>query len=394
MIRKLFAILLLSSPAMASFNGWTYQRMITLSTTTGVTSNLSNFPVEISTNVPSISTTTAYGHMTSAYDQGFFSDSNCQFALNWDTETVNNTGTNSTQIWVQVPTINQGSLGTLAATFYWCYGNSGITSYVGHSTGVWDSNYIAVYHLPNGSTLSAQDSTVNGFNGTPTNTPTATAGQIDGAANFVSGSSQYIDNGSAINTPFSNTPFTISFWLNTPSAATSQSILGNADGNDGAMVKILNSGGNKIQAIVQSTIGGGNTSRLGSVVMSANTWYYAYFSYDNITSLTVGINTTFNTNGAGAAGANFGVSTFDFAIGAVLQSSTFFNGIIDEMRMSKIVRTQDWTTTEYNNQNNPGGFVTVGVETGGSAPISPSQNLGLLIQGGKLQIKGGKVIIL
>lgn len=35
-------------------------------------------------------------------------------------------------------------------------------------TGVWDSNFKGVWHLPNGTALTALDSTSNALNGTPT----------------------------------------------------------------------------------------------------------------------------------------------------------------------------------------------------------------------------------
>ena len=34
--------------------------------------------------------------------------------------------------------------------------------------------------------------------------------------------------------------------------------------------------------------------------------------------------------------------------------TTFFNGTLDELRISNILRSSNWISTEYNNQNNPG----------------------------------------
>ena len=39
--------------------------------------------------------------------------------------------------------------------------------------------------------------------------------------------------------------------------------------------------------------------------------------------------------------------------------TTFFNGTLDELRISNILRSSNWISTEYNNQNNPGTFLTV-----------------------------------
>src|SRR5690242_412053 len=59
-----------------------------------------------------------------------------------------------------------------------------------NKTGVWDSNYKTVYHLPNGSTLSAADSTANANNGTNSGA-TAALALIGGGASF-DGSTSYL----------------------------------------------------------------------------------------------------------------------------------------------------------------------------------------------------------
>ncbi|HEU0272951.1 MAG TPA: LamG-like jellyroll fold domain-containing protein, partial [Candidatus Udaeobacter sp.] len=40
----------------------------------------------------------------------------------------------------------------------------------------------------------------------------------------------------------------------------------------------------------------------------------------------------------------------------------YFNGDVDELRISSTNRSTDWIAAEYNNQNNPGTFVTMGGE--------------------------------
>jgi hypothetical protein len=55
-----------------------------------------------------------------------------------------------------------------------------------------------------------------------------------------------------------------------------------------------------------------------------------------------------------------------------------FTGILDEVRISNIDRSNDWITTEYNNQSNPGtgGFLSsVGPQEGGNVLliIKPSR---------------------
>ena len=78
--------------------------------------------------------------------------------------------------------------------------------------GVWDSNYEAVWHLPNGTTLSANDSTANANNAVALNGTAAAAGEIDGAASL-NGTSNYIlvSNSSSLN---GWSQQTVSLWVN------------------------------------------------------------------------------------------------------------------------------------------------------------------------------------
>ena len=43
-------------------------------------------------------------------------------------------------------------------------------------------------------------------------------------------------------------------------------------------------------------------------------------------------------------------------------SSRNIDGIVDEVRISNIARSADWVKTEFNNQNSPGTFYTIGSE--------------------------------
>jgi hypothetical protein len=58
----------------------------------------------------------------------------------------------------------------------------------------------------------------------------------------------------------------------------------------------------------------------------------------------------------------------NFRIGNPIGQDYPFNGIIDEVRLSKTARGASWTTTEYNNQNNPSAFYTIGNEETSKKP--------------------------
>src|SRR4029450_1612657 len=85
----------------------------------------------------------------------------------------------------------------------------------------WDSNFKAVYHLDEATGSASKDSSVSGYNCTPTGNPAQGTGRINGALSF-NGFNQYTSriNPSGLN--FERTdPFTVSFWAkpNTASSA-------------------------------------------------------------------------------------------------------------------------------------------------------------------------------
>ena len=51
---------------------------------------------------------------------------------------------------------------------------------------------------------------------------------------------------------------------------------------------------------------------------------------------------------------------FYLARGEILGITDYFNGTIDEVRVSNVVRSEGWINTSYHNQNSPSTFYTVG----------------------------------
>ena len=155
---------------------------------TKVPSTQSNFTVLVSVTDPALKTVANGGHVANAngYDIGFYADSGGTTKLKWEVEKYDGT-TGNLIAWVKIPSVSS----TTDTSFYLFYGDPSITTDQSDPLNTWDSNFKAVYHLGNGTTLTATDST-GGNNGTLFNSPTATAGKINGAAHFVHSSSQAI----------------------------------------------------------------------------------------------------------------------------------------------------------------------------------------------------------
>ena len=191
-------------------NGYSYRRAITIDHTKVPNTDQTNFPVLVSGTYSYLANTGSAGYVTSSngYDIIFASDAAGANILAYETESYNSS-TGAVNFWVKIPAVSHTATETV---FYMFYGNSSVTTDQSNKTAVWDSNYAGVWHLPNGTTLTANDSTNNGNNATVYGTPTATPGQIDGAATFGASTANYLQAGDAASLRIAST-ITQSAWV-------------------------------------------------------------------------------------------------------------------------------------------------------------------------------------
>ncbi len=188
---SLLLILAMLAPPPAVFatdwglEGYSYRKEITISHT-NVDSNLTDFPllVEIAADTGIGAHARSDGH-----DLRFTSATGSLLA--YERESFESgSGSGSGIFWVKVPTISSSA----DTTIYLYYGKSDASD--GQSAAnVWDANFAGVWHLPDGSTLDALDSTANNNDGTVSG-PDATMCTIDGGASFNGSASpqDFIDN--------------------------------------------------------------------------------------------------------------------------------------------------------------------------------------------------------
>ena len=250
------------------------------------------------------------------------------------------------------------------------------------------ASYSAVYHFPNGVTVSAKDSTANGYNGSINGSAAATSsGAIDGAVSL-NGTSQYV---SSTYFQASSTQNTYEAWIKVPSTTTNVAVAIQDRGPGSGHSLTLALDGNL-------ACGGSNCgTALGNVVNpvgklmfgadSANIWIGVEASSapsnDNKWHFIAG--TFFATSGTAIATSDFNIY-IDGAVTSTrtsgntgsdtspltgLASTTFgyhpawnsyFGGSIDEVRISKTVRPLPWISTEYNNEHSPSTFITAAAQ--------------------------------
>jgi hypothetical protein len=346
--RLVLSIAFCAGPAFAACasswsNGYAYCRMLTVNHTQ-VAATLSNFTVMVSVALPS-----AHIQNANCYDCIFTSDNAGSTLLNWEAE--------SYAAGSLVAHVLIGSLSNSSDTqFYIFYGKAGVSSFQGGTTGsAWDANYVAIQHL---STLpaSAVDS-ISGVSGTIANV-TATTGEIGGGGSF-NGTSSSIDMlpASATTDRFAG-DFTLSAWFNTSSTGY-QVILGKeTSGSPDEWILAINAHAAGTMELWDQT-----AQTYAYAAYTGSAWQHgvclrASGTMNCYVNGTVGTSAASSTNFVSVSGYN------DLFIGERQYTSfqEWFNGAIDEVRVSNVARSASWITTEYNNQKPGSNLVTLGGE--------------------------------
>jgi hypothetical protein len=265
-------------------------------------------------------------------------------------------------------------VGTLSSTtdtvVYLAYGDSGIATFQGNVAGTWNSNFLGVWHLSDGTTLSGTDSTSAARNGTLTNTPTAVTGQVDGGAGFASGSSNYITVPNIAALQSASTASLTAYCYRSSSSnvvrlGKTSATTGNRFGwgwESGAMYVLVEGGSANYPNFADTSTG----------------WHHFAVTFDGtlgtasarVKAYMDGASKTLTAGGVGNPATTYFVAgTFD--MGRDLDGGArYSNGSIDEVRLYSNTISADWITAEYNNLSSPSTFYTIGSEVGGAAFIA------------------------
>lgn len=255
--------------------------------------------------------------------------------------------------WVRLSALDS----SVPTTFYMYYGNPGETVNQSNPSGVWDSNYLAVYHLNGSDWRRTLDSTGNGYNATGTrgNPSYWQDGQI-GPAVYFDGVGDTI----IFDQIFTNeTAFTLEAWakpLIPPDARyiASQWHVGGGT-KEGAFIQVWPD--------VPNYHGWINETTTASVSYTNNVWTQIVLTLD-------GLDNRIYKNG----GEEFnqktleaGVTWWDDKPFHISDCSwgpgwRVFNGYIDEVRLSKMARDGDWIQTSYNTMDSST-FISIGSKT-------------------------------
>ena len=338
-------------------SAWGYRKPIVIdhrkiNRATGTTTPLTNFPVLISVTDPSLASVSSGGYMasTSAADL-LFTDSTGKNKLNHEIESYNS-ATGQLLAWVQIPTLPS----TVDTTVYMYFGNGAATSQQSVAA-TWDSTFAGVWHLPNGTTLTANDSTSNGNTGSISSGITAGVGQIDGAAVYPVGNTTKtitVTNSASLRIA---APYSLSIWFNIPnSSAQIEQLLGKDSSN--TMGLGYSPSTQKLYGYYSGV--GAFEIDTGSTAITAGVWHHAVLSIPSANSENLYVDGQLIASSTAANSASF-LASLDTLIGGNLHFTyPIVNGKVDEARISSTARTADWIKTEYLNQSSPSTFFAKG----------------------------------
>ncbi|MBM3234392.1 DUF2341 domain-containing protein [Candidatus Pacearchaeota archaeon] len=332
-------------------SSWNYRKEINI-TNTGSTT-LNNFPVYL--NIIYNET------MQGDYDDLRFINGSCasEGGISLDYELENYTSSKA-DIWLRIPVF-------LAGVYSICmyYNNSGATNGE-NKTGVWDSNYLAVFHMQDLNATYIVDSTLNSRNGTKSasNGPAQISGIIGNAQYFSNDNIKSKSLTSGKNNITNN--YTLEAWIK-PEYITNgsgdidkygQTIIGiAADPSSGPYDWLTQHGKN----IWFSTFQSSSTSFIKSdnIILTTTQYYYVAATSMKSSEAIIYVNGTKIKNETASSSNMSSLFTLgDLRPGRAI----YYNGTMDEVRVSNIQRSADWINMSYQIVVNQGTYVIVGNE--------------------------------
>ncbi|MFC2007926.1 DUF2341 domain-containing protein [Chloroflexota bacterium] len=341
---------------------WQYRKKITINSA-NVTANLTDFPVLINLSSDSDLASDAQNDG----DDILFTAADETTKLSHEIEKFNDS-TGELVAWVRIPSLSA----TTDTEIYMYYGYASAANQE-DVTGVWDSHYVAVWHLkedPSGSAPQMADSTSNSHDGTTHGSWSSSnqvTGLIDGSLDFNSGYDKVkvgtfdvVAGGSA------DDGITLETWFYSHEVRDGR-FISKASGTDTNqhwwMLNALEEGSEYRLRFRLKTAG--TTTLLladpGNTV-PLDQWVYAAATYDGsnmrIYQDASQVSSTAKS-GTISTHSNIKVAVGNQPPGA---GSRRFDGLITEVRVSDIARSTGWIETSNNNYNSPSAFYTLGAE--------------------------------
>ena len=323
--------------------GWTQVEEVTIHHTQ-VSSDQTNFPVLVSLTDSTLAT---YAQ-SNGNDILFMNNVGDATKLKHEIESYNPV-TGQLTAWVNVPYVSS----TVDTTIYMYFGNPTATNQQ-QPTQVWDTNYVDVLHLSDtGSTQ--YDSTIYQNNITPHSLTQGATGKTGAADSFPSSGTPWGQGSTS--SSLSPTVLTVEAWIKPATLSGDHPIVEKYDYVSGKGGYIIRQRDNNLFFDVLS--GTSDNLVFANGVLAVGNWYYVVGTFDGST-LKIYVNGQLinqaawsGTNLPSSASLKLGTRGNDGPTGG-----GFFNGVIDEVRVSSVARSASYIATQYSSQSNPSAFCT------------------------------------
>ena len=247
--------------------------------------------------------------------------------------------------WVKIPYLSS----TSTTNIYMYYGNA-VSGNQQEVADTWDSNYEMVYHFDE--TSGSADDSTGVYDGSNSNITYSTTGKVGKAYDY-NGSNAVTDTN--YSTSLSASDFTIEGWLKADSTTEVYAIAQahTSPGYSSDFIFYYNGSTNLWwMRTVQVAQPGGFTG---------TDWNYIVMAWDQSAGTYEGFVNGVSAGTSGTVTGYGGVNSIK--IGSRGDGvSSFYEGVIDEVKISASIRSDDYISTTYNIQSDPANFVTFGAE--------------------------------
>ena len=371
-------------PTPTSFS---YQRKITIDDAMVQNGPHTSFPVLISESQDFLKTVSNGGRIQSAKGHDILFTASDQITiLDHEIETYSSS-TGQLEAWVRIPSLPSDA----DTEIYMFYGNSSITTPMERVSSVWDSDFQVVQHMNDLTTINVASTTKNRNSKFNTNDATKYAsgaplqsiakvgyGQTYDASYDYHTITNHADNQQGTN------DFTVEFWIKPDSTATDYSCpiyKGNGNGTiaEGWNIRHYQGTTDKLDFMM-----GSGSVDLGNVMtanaLTNNIWTHIVLTADRDVGYRFYVN--------GVADNSYSVNSSAYPVGTANSmyigrdwspSAYFLKSSLDEVRVSKTLRSADWIKTGYNNMNSTSTFYSIGSENNAGLYNSPGSIVSSII---------------
>lgn len=317
-----------------------------------VDANLTDFPVLVSVTDPTLAHVDFGGHVAQpdGADLDFRDDQGQR--LDYEIEEWNDQS-GLLRAWIRLPLVADNG----NTTFALHYGDETAMTPNDNPNGVWDGNYLGVWHLTEAPDADPLDSTANNYDGQAGGGMNGNdlVPAVVGTGYEFDGNNDVVDFGDR--NDFNVNDYSWSLWVRSNAAAVlseNQQVLWNA--NQQFQFNWSHGDGNFVGSAAHFD-NNWERAQAPNNTFQADTWYYVAGTFDGMF-----IRLYVNGNQVDFSNANDPSPVMGSLLLGSAQGQDRFPGMVDEVRVSDIRRSGAWISASYANMLDPSTFVLFGAE--------------------------------